>query len=644
MADFLIEVTLSNLVVSTILALIAWGVQRSVHSPALANLLWALVLVKMVTPPLLAIPLLQVPSVSGLTILESPLRDLPHSQIHSNKVLSKGDSTESIGQPIGTMDTNNHAFSVKDPVQSVRLALGLWMMVSVILLLVSSVRMIRFHRLLKANSHVDDELTSGLSIEVAGQLGVRNAPKIIVTTANIAPFVWWMAGCSVIVVSSDAIQKLAATDLRLVITHEMAHIRRRDHWFRWLEWITLICLWWNPVMWWTRRQLRISEEMSCDQLVLEAAPLAVNQYANALLNMAELLVRPAIRPPVMASAINSGGGLEKRLKMIMTEKPQTVPVTLRRAIVAFAVCTFPLGFIHAQDFEAVEQRLGGAVEAGELSLAQAQVMMDALRRSAGNREMEAKKHRYMQVMQKIKGAVEEGKLTEEAAEEKLIAIRMQMFDQDERYRDHDREMKEKKRHYMQVMREIKNAVEQGRLSEEEAEEKLIAVRKKMFDQKEHEADHDPEMEMKKRRYMQFTEKIKATVGEGKLSKEEAEKQLIAVRKKMSDQKEHEGDHDREMDLKMRRYMRFAEEIKAALEEGKLSEEEADKKLVAMRQKIFHQEGGRVHKDREIEAKKSRFMEFAKEIEAAVEAGELTREDAEKKLIEMRREMFAEGEE
>ena len=40
MADFLIQATLSNLVVATILAVIAWAVQRRVRSASLANLLW----------------------------------------------------------------------------------------------------------------------------------------------------------------------------------------------------------------------------------------------------------------------------------------------------------------------------------------------------------------------------------------------------------------------------------------------------------------------------------------------------------------------------------------------------------------------------------------------------------------------------
>ena len=102
------------------------------------------------------------------------------------------------------------------------------------------------------------------------------------------------------------------TDLRSIITHEMAHVKRRDYWIRRLEWLSLIAFWCNPILWWARRQLRDSEEMVSHQLVLQTAKSEVNQYAHSLLNMAELLASPAIRPPASASAINSGGILEKR--------------------------------------------------------------------------------------------------------------------------------------------------------------------------------------------------------------------------------------------------------------------------------------------------------------------------------------------
>jgi hypothetical protein len=51
------------------------------------------------------------------------------------------------------------------------------------------------------------------------------------------------------------------------------------------------------------------------------------------------------------------------------------------AIVAVAACIFPPGVVYAQYLEAVARRLGGAVEAGELSLEQAHLMLETLRRS-----------------------------------------------------------------------------------------------------------------------------------------------------------------------------------------------------------------------------------------------------------------------
>ena len=107
--------------------------------------------------------------------------------------------------------------------------------------------------------------------------------------------------------------------------------------------------------------------------------------------------------------------------MMITEKTWKVPVAVWLGIVAMASCILPQGRVYAQDFEAVERRLGGAVEAGELTLEQASIMMKALKRSAGskrahNREMEAKKRRYMAFAKEIEAAVEAGNISKEDAE------------------------------------------------------------------------------------------------------------------------------------------------------------------------------------------------------------------------------------
>ncbi len=67
--------------------------------------------------------------------------------------------------------------------------------------------------------------------------------------------------------------------------------------------------------------------------------------------------------------------------------------------------------------------MGSAVVVGELSEGQANVVLDRFRRSASSRGMVARKQRCEQFMNEIKEAFEAGKLSEEEAEEKLIHVR-----------------------------------------------------------------------------------------------------------------------------------------------------------------------------------------------------------------------------
>jgi uncharacterized protein YlaN (UPF0358 family) len=176
-------------------------------------------------------------------------------------------------------------------------------------------------------------------------------------------------------------------------------------------------------------------------------------------------------------------------------------------------------------------------------------------------------------------------------------------------------------------------VKAGKMSKEDAEKKLIAVRKEMFrnpgeKKARGEKKFDREMEGKKRRYMAAAEQFKAAVEAGEVTKEDAEKRLIEMRKAMFGGGDKNGKaDDRDMELKKRRYMAFSREIEAAVKAGLLSKEDAEKKLISVRTEI------------EMEAKKQRYMKFEREIEAAVKAGKVSKEDAEKRLIELRKKMF-----
>ena len=58
MTDLLLRVGVSNFCLSAALAIVAWAVQAGGKRPHLAHFLWLLVVAKLVTPPLLTIPVI----------------------------------------------------------------------------------------------------------------------------------------------------------------------------------------------------------------------------------------------------------------------------------------------------------------------------------------------------------------------------------------------------------------------------------------------------------------------------------------------------------------------------------------------------------------------------------------------------------
>jgi polyhydroxyalkanoate synthesis regulator phasin len=145
------------------------------------------------------------------------------------------------------------------------------------------------------------------------------------------------------------------------------------------------------------------------------------------------------------------------------------------------------------------------------------------------------------------------------------------------------------------------------------------------------------------------EEIERAVEAGKMSKEDAEKTLIEMRKEMFPARgKGNAKTDRveggDMELRKRRYMAGADEIEMAVEAGKMSKGDAERKLIEMRKKMFPARGKVDAKtDRveggDMELRKRRYMAGAEEIEMAVEAGKMSKGDAERKLIEMRKKMF-----
>ena len=118
---------------------------------------------------------------------------------------------------------------------------------------------------------------------LAARLGLRRAPPVLLVPARIPPMLWPHRGGPRLLLPAGLLPDLQADELDALLAHELAHVRRRDHWVRLVEIAATALFWWYPVTWWARRALRRAEERCCDEWVLRLLPRSAEAYANGLL-------------------------------------------------------------------------------------------------------------------------------------------------------------------------------------------------------------------------------------------------------------------------------------------------------------------------------------------------------------------------
>jgi len=304
MVDLLLQMVLSNTCFALAIAGVAVLVGAKSKRPQLAYALWLLVLVKLVTPPALTIPI-------GLPQVQSTLASMTQTQMQMNTQLNPGPLLQGTPLLISLQSMAN---------QAKPWLVSIWLVGSMVALTWSLVRVRQFNRRLRANS-VPAPLEMETEAEtIAKRLGLSAVPEISITTAPLSPMVWWTGGRVRVVMPSSLLDQMEPGQWRWVLAHELAHVHRRDYLVRWLEWLVSVGFWWNPLVWWAQRNLRAMEEMCCDALVLSSLKPKPHTYATSILTAVETLVRPVLRPPAMASAINSDRFLERRFSMIITDR------------------------------------------------------------------------------------------------------------------------------------------------------------------------------------------------------------------------------------------------------------------------------------------------------------------------------------
>lgn len=89
-----------------------------------------------------------------------------------------------------------------------------------------------------------------------------------------------------IVLPAWTLRELSPAELKPILIHEMAHLRRRDDWTNLLQKAVRAVLFFHPAVWWIDARLSMEREMACDDAVVAATGNAP-AYAGSLIGLLE---------------------------------------------------------------------------------------------------------------------------------------------------------------------------------------------------------------------------------------------------------------------------------------------------------------------------------------------------------------------
>lgn len=137
----------------------------------------------------------------------------------------------------------------------------------------------------------------------------------------------------VVLLPKWALAELPAEDLKAILLHEVAHLRRGDDWTNLAQKLLRTLFFFHPGVWWIERRLVLEREMACDEMVL-AETGNRRAYAECLVSLAEKsFMRRGLA--MAQAAISHARETSLRLARILHPEP-VAPKVFKPALAAVA--------------------------------------------------------------------------------------------------------------------------------------------------------------------------------------------------------------------------------------------------------------------------------------------------------------------
>lgn len=180
------------------------------------------------------------------------------------------------------------------------------------------------------------------------QVGLRRKVTLLIHPDNTIPMVWGIFRSRVLLPA--AARHWSGEQLRSVLLHELAHIKRRDMIAQLVTHLACALYWFNPLVWFAAWRIGVERERACDDLVL-ASGVRPSAYARHLLEIVTGLA-PVRWTQACGLTTARKSSLEGRLVAVLSEKLNRRGITTAVAVAALLLgvgIAVPLAILRAAE-------------------------------------------------------------------------------------------------------------------------------------------------------------------------------------------------------------------------------------------------------------------------------------------------------
>ena len=356
-----LEIALINALMIIPLALIAESAGRVFRRPALTHLLWVLILIKLVTPPICQIPLIDRDWVASTSrqLLPQVVFEVDHFELGSRRSSNPDElknSAKSKSRPRTLAEIDKQLSASKSSMTAIAASwirsenfrqmvmagiLVIWAIGALVWFVIQGFRCVRFRWSLRHGEAACLELQR-FADRLARRMGLPYSPTIWLMPGVMSPMLWGSGQSLYLIFPERLLDRLDDSATGTLLMHELAHYRRRDHWVRVIELLATGFFWWHPVVWWARREIESVEEECCDAMVVAASPEVPKRYAQAILEVVDFIAERPLRMPALATGLGQVPFLRQRLTWIMRGPRRQDFGYCGRILCLLLACALPL--------------------------------------------------------------------------------------------------------------------------------------------------------------------------------------------------------------------------------------------------------------------------------------------------------------